>query len=493
MPYLEIWTPLVGVAPTSWQHGQEFVIDLSEIGLAATTANGNKGILSLGRDFNDYLADVYDRAEFDAYMICNYFDRLPEQIYLLFHSNQNSLTYPGRRNAPGVDDPAIDTLAETVKFSLDTDDMAVAAKEIQEMMYTPEKSVYPNSDNFALAYMVMHSKLDYFLFHPDLRGIVISPAYGLDNKWTFLNINWSPEYNRTEDGKTVVIWMLGDEPDRSNPLYAGTKYEWEILARVYDGLTNINPYSHHEIPWLATDWVITEIMGGMAINFTLRDDVYWQDGYQFTANDVEFCLEFIRDYHVPKYANPCEHLVDVIVTNATHFTVIADESSLALFYEFAGLAALLPPQIWDRTWASDQAVLNYEPREHAYGTDMAPGYSAGPTPPPTNLFGTGPWIFQVYDDVLWYADLWKNENYFMPTVEVVTLLMNMFWEVGDFFKDGTVEIVDLTYTAFSYGSIQGLDPNYDTRADYNSDSIVDMRDLYICGYHALWQKRHPYP
>jgi len=485
MPYMEIWTPLIGVAPTSYQHGVEFVADLGEIGLEATTANGNKGFLSLGRDFNDYLKDVYDFAKFDAYMVFYSLGRIPSQLYSLLHTSQDSRIYPSRNGAPGVNDATIDALVETVKFSLDTDDIETAAKTCQEMLYTPD---LPNADNFALAFMLLYSRSYFNAFVEGLEGIVKSPGYGSDNSWTFFNANWKAGYERIEGGKNVLVYINGDEPDSFNPCYATTVYEWNIIGQTQDGLTAVNPYNHYDIPWVASDWTIIDTTGGMEIDFTIRSDVDWQDGHPFTAYDVEFCLEFLRDNHVPRYAEMWSELVDVTVTDATHCKVITTEAGIDLFYDISGLAPMLPPQVWDRVWANDAEVLDYDPVE-AY--NVASGYTAGPNPTPTNLFGTGPWIFQFYDYVNWYDDMWRNENYFMSTAAIATLKAEMFWEVGDYSKDGVVNVVDLTFVSFAYGSIQGIDPGYDADADFNSDGIVDMRDIYTAAYHLLWQKEYP--
>ena len=487
VPYMEIWTPLIGVAPTSYQHGVEFVADLGEIGLEATTANGNSGFISLGRDFNEYLADVYDLAEFDAYMVFYSLGRIPDQLYSLLHSSQDCLTLPGARNAVGVNDPDIDDLCETVKYSLDTDDIEDAAKEVQSMLYTTDKSVYPNADAFAMSYMLLYSRSYFNAFVEHLEGIVTSPGYGSDNSWTFFNANWESGYERIEGGKTVLIYINGDEPDSFNPCYATTVYEWNVIGQTQDGLTAVNPYNHYDIPWVASDWTITETMTGMEIDFTIRDDVEWQDGHPFTAYDVEFCLEFLRDHSVPRYAETWMTLDDVTVTDATHCKVIATEAGIGLFYDYSGLAPLLPPQVWDRTWTSDQEVLDYDPTE-AY--NVASGYTAGPNPPPTNLFGTGPWIFQFYDDVNWYDDMWRNENYFMSTAAIHDLMTEMFWEVGDAGKNGLINVLDLYAVSVAYGCMIG-DPCYNANADFNTDGIVDIDDLSNTAYHLTWQKEYP--
>jgi ABC-type transport system substrate-binding protein len=494
MPFMRIFTPLVDVAPTSWQHGQEFMYDLGEIGLMATDANGNRGVFAEGWDFNEYLELVYDFTDFDAYMVFYSLGRVPDHLYSLLHSSQDCYTNPGRRNAPGVWDPTIDALTETVKFNLDTNTIETAAKQIQTMLYAhTDDTVHTNAKNYTLVYMTLYSRSYFNAFDQNLEGIVKSPGYGSDNSWTFFSMNWKAGTERIEAGKDVVVYINGDEPDSFNPCYATTVYEWNIIGQTQDGLTAVNPFNHYDIPWIASSWTITEVGGGMEIDFTLRDDVYWQDGYLFDADDVEFCLEFLRDYHVPRYAETWNTLIDVVVTDATHVTIEADAPGLGLFYDYSGLAPILPMQIWDRAWANDQAVLDYAPELDAYGTaNMAPGYSAGgwASEVPTNLFGTGPWVFQFYDAITWYDDMWANQHYFMSTTDIANLMETMFWEVGDHGTDGVVNVLDLTFVSFSYGLIEGLDPGFDDMADFNDDGIVDMKDISNCAYHLLWQREY---
>jgi hypothetical protein len=193
---------------------------------------------------------------------------------------------------------------------------------------------------------------------------------------------------------------------------------------------------------------------------------------------------------VPRYATCWETLIDVEVTDATHCTVHADAAGVDLFYDYAGLAAYLPPQIWDRTWADNQAVLDYDPTAFAYGDDMATGYTAGPWSVPTNLFGTGPFIFQYYDAVNMVDEMDANRNYFLSQTEIADIMTGMFWEVGDANTDGIVNVLDLTKVSFAFGCFVG-DPCYDADANFNMDILVDMRDISNCAYHLLWQKEYP--
>lgn len=490
LPHMEIWTPLAGDAPTSFQHGAEFVADLALIGLASTSNNGGRGMLNVGRAFSTYLTECR-QGLFDAFMVFWTFGRLPSQLFDALHTSQDSRLYNGRDNSPGVNDATIDALVEDVKYSLNPDDIEVAAKQVQVMLYDPE---LPNADNFALSYMLLYSRSYFDVYDQNAAGVVKSPGYGSDNTWTWINVHWKPGLEYTEGGKTVFRYINGLPPSSLNPMYAITAYEWNIITQVLDGLTNVNPYNHADMPWIATDWSITELVsGGMEIDMTIRDDVKWQDGWTVTAYDIEWCLEFIRNYQVPRYAATWEQLTDVQVTDATHLKIIMAEPGLSLFYDVTGLGLLAPQHIWDRFGdynvpANRLAVLSYDPSE---GYNLAPGYTQipGATPPTTNLFGTGPFEFQFYDSTNNYDDMWKNEEYFMTQADVATLMEQMFWEVGDQSRDGLVDVVDLNAVSAAFGySPPG--PPYDPNADFDTNNIVDMRDMRQSAFHLTWQKEY---
>ncbi len=363
------------------------------------------------------------------------------------------------------------------------------------------------------------------VFQPGLQGIVRSPGYnypadpqwtyltvqwphlGLDNKLTYLNVHWEPGHpnERTEDGRSVVIWCLKEWPNKFNPLYSGDLASaawpaWKFLNQVFDPLVAVNPYNLNDIPWIATDWEVVETPpGGIDITYHLRDDVFWQDGLQYTAWDAQFSLEFMKDneidylddlgrveWHPPP---PWYFIEDVEVTNDYTFTVHANVTGwpgippdTSLFYhDYAICATLLPPQVW--------AAWNGLPLEQILERNLA-AESGWNGATPTNLFGTGPFIFQSYDYVNHFGDLWANQNYFMTATEVQASKANMFWEAGDYNKDGLINVVDLVYVSLAYGSYQG-EPNYDPDADFNTDAVVDMRDLSTVTRHLAWKREYP--
>jgi ABC-type transport system substrate-binding protein len=490
IPRLVIWLPLAPACGTVYApHILAFIQDLKAIGLGATTANGNHGVTYEARDFGEYQNDVFGTSSmqggrFDAYVKYYSLEKLPSQLFSLCHSSQDSRLWWTRQNAPGINDTAIDALVETVQFELDVNTVAAAAKQVQDNLYDP---ALPNADNFALPYMMLYSRTYFNAYSPHLTGIVNSYGYGSDNVWTYLNLNWMPGFERIIDSKLATVLPLNVPPHSLNPLYATQDYEWAILSQLYDGLIKMNPYDHNDIPWLATDWTITQTEAGMDIEFTLRDDVTWQDGKPFTAYDAEFCLEFLEAHHVSRYYTAWICLEDVVVTSPTTFTIHCALEGIGLFYDYASTASMLPEHIWNRTWPSDQAVADYDPTEPY---NVAPGYTPGPNPTPTNLFGTGLWTFQFYNSADKQCDLYANRNHFITQAEAQAVLSNMFWEAGDYNRDGVINVVDLTSVSFGFGARTG-GSRYDPDADFNSDGIIDTRDMRTAAFRLSSQKEYP--
>lgn len=87
------------------------------------------------------------------------------------------------------------------------------------------------------------------------------------------------------------------EVTRLNPLLRGVNpVEDDITALIYEGLVRTNAYGEPE-PALAVDWVIAN--NQIEYVFRLREDIFWQDGVPFNAEDVAFTMELLRDPDFP--------------------------------------------------------------------------------------------------------------------------------------------------------------------------------------------------
>ncbi|MEA3407238.1 MAG: ABC transporter substrate-binding protein [Chloroflexota bacterium] len=93
-------------------------------------------------------------------------------------------------------------------------------------------------------------------------------------------------------GATYVEGIAGN-PHAINPLLCQPNpVDSDLVSLIFTGLTQVSAKGEI-VPDLARDWEITR--GGTAYTFHLREDVVWHDGAAFTADDVVFTVNTIKD------------------------------------------------------------------------------------------------------------------------------------------------------------------------------------------------------
>lgn len=91
----------------------------------------------------------------------------------------------------------------------------------------------------------------------------------------------------------VLVEALVGRIGRLNPLLATyNPVDRDITALIFEGLTTTNQYGEI-VPNLAESWTISP--DGLDYFVTLRQDVLWQDGLPFTAEDVVFTFRLLGD------------------------------------------------------------------------------------------------------------------------------------------------------------------------------------------------------
>ena len=157
------------------------------------------------------------------------------------------------------------------------------------------------------------------------------------------------------------------EPTNYNPYSLGG------LGRICDPLNKtifkfLYYYNHNdgtEIPWLAESYKVSDDF--KSIDVAIRPGVTWNDGNPFTAADVKFTLEKLRDTPELAFSSDMNEWVkDVTVVDDQHFTINLNKANPRFFYFYfienpEIQIAILPKHIWENEdWAT---FLNYDPAQ----------------------------------------------------------------------------------------------------------------------------------
>jgi peptide/nickel transport system substrate-binding protein len=206
-------------------------------------------------------------------------------------------------------------------------------------------------------------------------------------------------------GRLDLLWWQA--VDIINPhLAQGTK-DYDASSVVYEALAyvgddgNLIPRLATEIPSVA-DGTVDE--DGMWVEWSLRDDVYWHDGEQFTAEDVRFTWEFVTEEATTATTfTSFEAIEDVEIIDDFTVRLNFREQTPGWFVPYVGITGLVIPEHLFRDYVGADA------RNAPY--NMEP-------------IGTGP--FRVTEfrpaDTVFFE---RNENYWDPgkpyfdTVEMI--------------------------------------------------------------------------
>jgi len=178
-----------------------------------------------------------------------------------------------------------------------------------------------------------------------------------------------------------------------------------MLGNIYDSLGRADP-SNGNVPldWLAvnnfqltnSNLAYTPPAGTVStLRFTLRNDIYWQDGRKVTSFDVKFSYRTLKDTGSIQ-GSSLAPMTDVTVLSPTQFDI--NLNGIGPFSRlFITSPTIIPGRYWSgtcagATWDNDIAAGSV-PNScmSADNTKIQPGYD-----PLVNgiVIGSGPWICQ---------------------------------------------------------------------------------------------------
>lgn len=152
--------------------------------------------------------------------------------------------------------------------------------------------------------------------------------------------------------RPVVVKIEGGDYGLLQPYTASSRGPGKYRANlIFEKL--IDKDENGIIPWLGEEWKIEE--GGKKIVFDLRKDVQWQDGEPFTAGDVVFTFDYIKQYHPVGAADMMldNDFVKVNLINDHQVEFILSEYK-ANFIEELYTISILPQHIWSGVDKPDQ-------------------------------------------------------------------------------------------------------------------------------------------
>ena len=91
--------------------------------------------------------------------------------------------------------------------------------------------------------------------------------------------------------KTLTL-ALPNNPSNFDPAHQSNHDAMACAQVVFENLCEIDTNGNVQ-PALATDWKVSP--DGMTYWFNLRDDVYFHNGQKFTAEDVKYSYDTVRD------------------------------------------------------------------------------------------------------------------------------------------------------------------------------------------------------
>jgi len=304
----------------------------------------------------DHLADFYHSKEFD-----------PDCV-----GGWRGYNYPGFVNS------TFDQWADLLKTASTFEETKEAAFMCQEIIAEQVPGI------------PMYGHIGVKAYSADWTGVVNMIGQGINSWWSCLNM-----HSADADFGGVIEYGIKSDIETLNPLTAEWTYTWEVLDKIYENPYLYNPYDISEDwGWLAESWDIEDWesptgVDGTKITFHFVKNAKWHDGKPFTAEDLAFTYEYIREYGIPRYLPNVQFVEDIKVVDDYTLEVYQNTTSYFAFHYLNG-PPVLPKHIWEDVGAGWQ---DYDPV--AEGT----------------LIGLGPWKFVEYVPGE-YVHLVANDDYF---------------------------------------------------------------------------------
>jgi len=196
----------------------------------------------------------------------------------------------------------------------------------------------------------------------------------------FLSLAYGHPSHSSKFGGELILSTTSD-PKSFNNIIAKETSTTLVTGHIFEGLTTENAFTAKVEPHLAERWEVSE--DGLHWTFYLREDVLWNDGVRFTADDVVFTFnDLIYNPDIPSSARDIFTIEDQVfkVEKIDDFTV-----GFILPVKFAPFLRGMSQGILPKHKL--KKVVNEGKFNFTWGIDT----------PPREIVGTGPFMLVKYD------------------------------------------------------------------------------------------------
>ncbi|MDW7728500.1 MAG: ABC transporter substrate-binding protein [Bacillota bacterium] len=251
----------------------------------------------------------------------------------------------------------------------------------------------------------------------------------------------------SQDERNILRIGYMREIESLNPMVIWSVQAYEVMYVNYNFLMSWDE-DLNVTPKLAKSWDVDE--SGTFWTFYLEEEVTWHDGEPFTAEDVKFTFEYIRDNELGYFYDYVASMEEIEVVDEHTLTVKTDEP-IAWMPQL--LVPILPMHIWSEIDPADA--------EGEFTND--------------NPVGTGP--FQVVEHRKGeYTRLVANDNYFKgrPAIdEVIYIIYANTDMMVEALKQGELDVIADVPGAQFKALQETNDPNIVT-LDADSPSFTEL-------------------
>jgi len=141
----------------------------------------------------------------------------------------------------------------------------------------------------------------------------------------------------TIDNESGALWQCDFNP------YNGS-VNGQSFGILYEPLVYDNLLSDKKTNWLASDYKWGS--DSKTLTFTIRSGVKWTDGQDFSADDVVFTFNLLKQHPEADLQSDWSVLSSVTKQGSNQVVMTFQQAAVPNFYQIAGQTAIVPQHIW---------------------------------------------------------------------------------------------------------------------------------------------------